>query len=175
MAEVADICTESTPVISEKASECHKDKEIGNTCDLVTSKEMSEKGDSTEIDEVKTAPEASAAATTEATPEVEMISPETADTTGGTPTTGTKRKCEDESTETSEDLKKVKSDAVAETSEADPKDVITNGGSSSDNNGCHAGETEATNGKETQDIPAEIVTKSVEEALKPCEDIAASS
>jgi hypothetical protein len=177
MAEVADICTESTPVDTEEASDCHIDKGIEKTCDLVTGKvEICGKGDSGPTDSSGNETDEAMATTENISPanaETELTAPEvTADTTDGTPT-GIKRKCEEDEKEpeVSDDVKKVKTDdavAVTDESEADPK-VAVNG---SDNNGCH--ETEATNGKDVQDIPAEIVTKTVEEAMKSCsEDVVA--
>jgi hypothetical protein len=169
MAEVADICTESTPVVTEEGSDCHMDKGIEKTCDLVTGKiEICGKGDNGPTDSTGT--DEALAATENISPanaETELTAPEvTADTTDGTPT-GIKRKCEeDEKKPEADDVKKVKTDEpVTETnsSEADPK--VVNG---SDNNGCH--QIEATNGKDVQDIPAEIVSKTVEDAMKSCSD-----
>jgi len=143
---MADIA-ESTPV-AELNMEGAETKEA-KTCELPA--EITEKGD------------CDVAAGNEAEKET---STETADTTDASPSTGTKRKAEDEpqSGEAGEEPKKSKPDAEEVIAAEEGKDceaVPANGVSS---NG------EETNGKAADDIPAEVVTKTVEDVLKPAED-----
>jgi len=105
-----------------------------------------------------------------------------ADTTEETPIGGTKRKSEDDvdSSEASDESKKVKTDDSEKVESSEPvsqskeEPVVVNGNSVSEN-GCHVDAPDATNGHASDDIPPEIVTKTVEEAMNQPEDIAASS
>jgi hypothetical protein len=198
MADVTEIVAESAVEMITEA-----DKETKNVCEAVENK-MDEKGDNcpppasedavaeavketSEVDTSEQAVESCTAAECTAAEPCAAAEPCTvevsANTTEGTPAGGVKRKSEEDddcSEVTNEDSKKVKTDDSAEVetpepvSESKEEPVVVNGGSVPENNGCHEA-PDATNGQTCDDIPPEIVTKTVEEVMNQPEDIAASS
>jgi len=167
MAEV-EVCPESVPVSEEKTK----------ICESIATEQCGEKGDfvvtASEEPEVTKETEAAPTDATEKATEAETVctTDVTADTTDGSQNSGVKRKTEEES---GDDVKKVKTDAEG-SSEAeccptkDSEPAVVNGGEP-EKNGCNHEE----NGKASDDIPPEIVTKTIEDALKPSEDVAAVS
>jgi len=144
---MADIA-ESTPA-AELNMEGAETKEA-KICELTA--EITEKGDCEVAADNETEKESST---------------ETADTTEASPATGTKRKLEDEIQcgETGEEPKKSKADTEEVSAAEEGKDCETVPA-----NGVSSNGDEGTNGKAVDDIPAEMVTKTVEDVLKPAED-----
>jgi len=196
MADIAEIVPESAVEVNAEG-----DKEIKNVCEVVEGKPVSEQGDSAvpscEDAVDKTVKESSVDVDTSEKPaesgahdehmEEACTTEVAADTTDETPVGGVKRKSEEDedNSEANDDSKKVKTDDSEKVESSQPvtqsseEPAVVNGVSIPENNGCHDAPNhdapDATNGPSCEDIPPEIVTKTVEEAMKQPEDIAASS
>jgi len=183
MADVAEMIPESASEMKPEEAKEHK-----SGCDTVETKIVDEKGDAglpthedaaekiketkNEVDTTDKPSESCAQETTAETCSAEVA----ADTTDEAPSGGIKRKSEEdeECSEVTDDTKKVKTDDCKAVSESKDEPVVVMNGSG-DNNGCHDNAPDGTNGQTCDDIPPEIVTKSVEEVMQQPDDIAASS